>query len=63
MSLSMAELVQDVGQSEQALGERGDDLCNSQIRKGRQWICGVCGRERDRVQVTGHPMPGSDAPF
>ena len=63
MSLSMAELVQDAGQNESASGEQGDDLCNSQIRKERQGICGVCGREKDRVQVTGHPVPGSDAPF
>ena len=56
MSLSVTELVQDVGQNEPALGEQEDDLCNFQTRKGRQAICGLCGREKDRVQVTGREL-------
>ena len=52
----MTELVQDVGQNEPALGQQGDDPCNFQTRKGRQGICGVCGREKDRVQVTGREL-------
>ena len=52
----MTELVQDVGQNEPALGQQGDDPCNFQTRKGRQGICGVCGREKDRVQVTGSEL-------